>query len=115
MTNATQTFKPNPGKNLDMKVGNETYLRLPIKTDLITEKNELMPLLEKYLKDRLLPGDVIFVSEKVVCVTQGRIININDIKPSKFARFFRIGCGTIMERKILRGLATARRWRCSFS
>jgi F420-0:Gamma-glutamyl ligase len=98
MTNATQRaaggpaaqppqFKPNPGKSLEMKVGDDTYLRLPIKTNLITEKDQLMPLLEKYLKDRLEPGDIIFVSEKVVCVTQGRIINMNDIKPSRFARF----------------------------
>jgi hypothetical protein len=87
MMGMEQQFKPNPGKNLEMQVGDATYLRLPIKTDLITEKDELLPLLEKYLKDRVLPGDIIFVSEKVVCVTQGRIINMNDIKPSKFARF----------------------------
>jgi F420-0:gamma-glutamyl ligase len=82
-----QTFKPNPGKSLEIMIGNEAYLRLPIKTGLITEKDELLPTLEKYLNGKLLPEDVIFVSEKVVCVTQNRIININDIKPSKLARF----------------------------
>ncbi len=82
-----KTFKPNPGKNLEIEVGGFKYLRLPIKTGVINEKDNLLGLLEKYLKPNLTPGDIIFVSEKVVALTQGQIINLNDVKTSKLAKF----------------------------
>ena len=63
------------------------YLRLPIKTPLLTEKSNLVETIKKIAGPHLEPGDVLFVSEKVVAVTQGRIVNMNDIKPSKLARF----------------------------
>src|SRR5258708_1585471 len=80
-------FKPNKGKHLEIDVNGTTYLRLPVKTSIITEKDDLMALLEKYVRPHLQVGDMLFVSEKVVCVVQGRIINMNDIKPSRLARF----------------------------
>lgn len=80
-------FKPNPGKNLEISVGNDTYLRLPARTGLITEKEDLMQLLEKHIGPFLEKGDLIFVSEKVVALLQGRIIPIVDVKPSWLARF----------------------------
>lgn len=79
-------FKPNPGKNLEINVGNYVYFRLPVKTGMITEKDDLFELLEKHVKPFLMSGDMIFVSEKVVALLQGRIIPIVDIKPSWFAR-----------------------------
>ncbi|MEK7547007.1 MAG: coenzyme F420-0:L-glutamate ligase [Patescibacteria group bacterium] len=81
-----KTFKPNPGKNLEIAVGNDVYFRFPIKTPLITEKDDLMELLEKHAVPFFAPGDLIFVSEKVVALTQGRIIPIVDIRPSWLAR-----------------------------
>ncbi|MFA6495232.1 MAG: coenzyme F420-0:L-glutamate ligase [Candidatus Paceibacterota bacterium] len=81
-----QTFKPNPKKTLEIDVRGETYLRLPIKTDIITEKDNLMDLLEKYVAPHLLPDDNIFISEKVVALTQGQIINLNDVKTSRLAK-----------------------------
>lgn len=79
-------FKPNQGKKIEIDVSGEVYLRLPIKTPLITEKDDLLSVIEKYASPHLRPGDLFFVSEKVVCVTQGRVININKIKPTWFAR-----------------------------
>lgn len=81
------SFKANKGKNIEIDVDGTTYLRLPIRTPLVTEKDNLMDLLEKYIPAGLEPDDVIYVSEKVVTVTQNRIINMNDIKPSRLARF----------------------------
>lgn len=83
----TYGFKPNPGKELALDVDGVTYLRLPIRTDLVTEKDDLMLVLKKYLVPHLRPGDIIFISEKVVAVTQGRVINMNLIKPTRLARF----------------------------
>lgn len=82
-----KTFKPNPGKNLEINVGNDVYFRLPVKTGMITEKDDLFELLEKHVKPFLMSGDMIFVSEKVVALMQGRIIPIVDVKPSWLARF----------------------------
>jgi len=80
-------FKPNKGKQIEIDVDGVAYLRLPIKTPLITEKDDIPALLEKYVAPHLQAGDVLYVSEKALTVTQGRIINMNDIKPTKFARF----------------------------
>ena len=79
--------RPNPGKNLEIEARGMAYLRLPVKTPLITDKDDLFAVLAKYAKPLFASGDVLFVSEKVVAVTQGRIINMNNIKPSKLARF----------------------------
>lgn len=79
-------FKPNPGKKLEIVVGGTTYLRLPIRTPVITTKDDLMQLLEKYAVPHLRPNDILFISEKVVTVVQGRIVNINEIRPTRLAR-----------------------------
>ncbi len=81
-----QIFKPNPKKKLEIEVRGEIYLRLPVKTDVITEKDDLMKLLEKYVAPHLGPDDIIFISEKIVALTQGQIINLNDVKTSKLAK-----------------------------
>lgn len=78
---------PNKGKKLEIEFDGQKYLRLPIKTPLLTEKTDLVETVRKYAGPYLKPGDLLFVSEKVVCVTQGRIINMNDVKPTKLARF----------------------------
>ena len=80
-------FRANHGKNLEIEASGETYLRLPVRTPVLGPKDDLMQVLEKYAGPHLRPGDLLFVSEKVVVVTQGRIVNINEIKPSPLARF----------------------------
>jgi hypothetical protein len=81
------SFQANNGKSLEIVVGNNVYLRLPIKTRLITEKDNLRSLLHEYVSPHLLHGDIVFISEKIVAITQNRIIKIRDIKPSFVARF----------------------------
>ncbi len=81
-------FVANPGKKLTIDVDGITYLRLPIKTRIITTKDtDILPLLDEYVKPHLKPGDIIFISEKALTVTQGRIINMRDIKTTALARF----------------------------
>lgn len=88
-TNTPQNkpLEANKGKSLEIKVGGQTYLRLPIKTHIITPKDRLIDLVERYVVPHLLPDDIIFISEKIVCVVQGRFMNMNDVKPSRLARF----------------------------
>jgi hypothetical protein len=80
------TFVPNTGKVLESSVAGVRYLRLPIKTRLIEKNDDLMKLLGEYATPNLMPGDILFVSEKVVCLTQGRIIRRDEVKTSWLAR-----------------------------
>ena len=81
-------FTANPGKKLEIDVDGVTYLRLPVKTRLITTTDtDILPLLDEYVRPHLAPDDLIFVSEKALTVTQGRIVNMSDIKTTPLARF----------------------------
>lgn len=92
-------FTPNEGKELEATVSGIRYLRIPLKTRLIRNGDDLMALLEEYARPLLVPGDLLFVSEKIVCLTQGdRIIRADSVQTSWLARFLatkvRNGAGT---------------------
>jgi hypothetical protein len=82
-------FIPNPGKQIGIDVDGVVYDRLPVRTRLITTKDEdILPIIEAYVKPYLHPGDMLFVSEKALCITQpNRIVDMGDIKPTSLARF----------------------------
>ncbi len=81
-------FVANPGKKIEIDVDGVTYQRLPVRTRLLTERDtDLLPILEEYVKPYVKPGDVLFVSEKALSVTQGRVVSMSDIHPSSLARF----------------------------
>ena len=102
---------PNEGKKLAIAVGEESYLRLPIKTRLITERDTLLQLLDEYVRPHLAPDDLLFISEKIVCITQGRIVRTEDITTSWLARLLaskvRNGVGTPQFRGLGHGTAPA--------
>ncbi|HUY62645.1 MAG TPA: F420-0--gamma-glutamyl ligase [Candidatus Paceibacterota bacterium] len=80
-------FEPNKGKTLETTVRGVRYLRIPVKTRLFTAADtDILVLIEEYVAPRLAPGDLLFVSEKVLCVTQGRIIRADAVKTSWLAR-----------------------------
>jgi hypothetical protein len=85
---ASGEFVANPGKKIEIDVDGVTYLRLPVRTRLITMKDtDIMLLLEEYVAPYLQPNDIIFISEKALTVTQGRIVDISEIHPTPLARF----------------------------
>ena len=76
------------GKNLIIEIGDRKYARYPIKTHLITPKDkDLGRIVEKYVKEHLESGDIIFIGEKIVSIIQGRSYQKDEIKPSRLARF----------------------------
>ena len=77
----------NEGKKLAIEIDGVSYLRIPVKTHVVMREDDLFEVLDKYTKDVRQPGDIIFVSEKVVAITQGRAFPISEIKPGWFARF----------------------------
>ena len=81
-------FIPNPGKVINIDVDGVTYARLPVRTRLITMKDtDIQPLLDDYVKPYLKAGDVVYISEKALTITQGRVVDMSSIKPTALARF----------------------------
>ncbi|MCX8014831.1 MAG: coenzyme F420-0:L-glutamate ligase [candidate division WOR-3 bacterium] len=62
------------------------YIRIPVKTHIITDKDDICDVVEKYTKDIRKPNDIITISESVVAMTQGRAIPTCQIKPRLLAR-----------------------------
>jgi len=80
-------LEPNAGKKLETIVDGVVYLRLPIKTRLIETGDNLLDLIKEYVVPHVQPNDILFVSEKVVCITQNRMILTKDVVTSPLARF----------------------------
>lgn len=87
MTNSFCDWQANKGKDLFIEVDGVKYARLPIRTHVITARNDIFKIVEQYVKQHLKEKDIIFISERVVAITQGRAFPINKIKPSWLARF----------------------------
>jgi len=87
MFNIFSKFPPNKGKKIPINVGNENFARFPVKTHVITDKDNIVEVVKKYCQSYLEKNDLIFISEKVVAISQGRAFPIKDIKPSNLAKF----------------------------
>jgi F420-0:gamma-glutamyl ligase-like protein len=78
----------NPGKNLIIEVDGINYARYPVKTCLITpEHKDLAGLIKQYTAPFLKEGDIIFMGEKAIAVSQGRSFHKDSIQPSWLAKF----------------------------
>ena len=75
----------NPGKQLIRTVDGADYLRIPLKTHLITNEDTMDDVVLKYAKEFMVTGDILFISEKAVACTQNRAIPMEDIRPRKLA------------------------------
>lgn len=80
-------FQANEGKKLTITIDGEDYLRIPVKTHVVMREDDLGDTVDRYTKDIRRPGDIIFCSEKIIAITQGRSFPIEDIHPSRLARF----------------------------
>ena len=80
-------FQANEGKKLAITIDGVEYLRIPVKTHVVMREDDLGEVGDKYTKDIRQEGDIVFCSEKIVAITQGRSFHINDIKPSWLAKF----------------------------
>ena len=80
-----EQYNANPGKQLIRTVDGVDYLRIPVKTHLITKDDDMVNVINQYPKDKLQAGDILFISEKAVACTQSRAIPMEDIKPRKLA------------------------------
>ncbi|MFH1456881.1 MAG: coenzyme F420-0:L-glutamate ligase [Patescibacteria group bacterium] len=80
--------------NPEIKVNNPSndgtskiYLRYPVKTHLITKDDILVDIIKKYVIEKLETYDMVVMSERMVAITQGRLIHESEIKETKLAKF----------------------------
>jgi hypothetical protein len=70
------------------EVEGRTFLRIPIRTHVVTEADDIVEVAGRYAAPLLQEGDLLFVGEKAVAITQGRAIPISTMHPGALARFF---------------------------
>ena len=80
------TEKKKKSKYPEIEVNNKKYLRLPIKTHVVMKEDLIEDVVRKYSDGILEDGDILFVSEKIVAITQGRAIPLVDIHPRPLAK-----------------------------
>lgn len=79
-------FVPNESKNLEITTDFGKFNRYPIKTHVVMKDDVLTDILDKYVKDYVNPDDYVFMSEKIVAITQGRAFPVDEIKPGWWAK-----------------------------
>lgn len=77
----------NPEKNETITVDGVSYRRLCVKTHVISEKDNIVEVVDKYVSPLLQENDIVFITEKAVACTQRRAIPMKDIHPRPLAKF----------------------------
>lgn len=80
-----KNLEPNRGKKLEMIVSGRSYLRYPIRTHTVTDKDDIAKVVREYASQHIQPFDIVVLSERVVAITQGRMIPIEKIHPRLFS------------------------------
>ncbi|WP_449408317.1 coenzyme F420-0:L-glutamate ligase [Microbacterium maritypicum] len=80
-------MQANEGKALEASVEGTSYARIPLKTRVVMPNDDLDSVITEYAKDAVQPGDLLFVTEKIVAITQGRSYRLDEITPRPLASF----------------------------
>lgn len=80
-------MQANEGKALEASVDGTSYARIPLRTRVVMPNDDLDSVVMEYAKDAVQPGDLLFVTEKIVAITQGRSYRLDEISPRPLARF----------------------------
>jgi len=76
----------NDGKNAVINVDGKDYMRLPIKTHVVTENDKIADVAEQYAKEHMQGEDILFISEKCVACSQKRAVPLTEIHPRPLAK-----------------------------
>lgn len=77
----------NAGKALTVQVDGSSFARIPIRTRVVMPGDDLDGFIREYAVDLVREGDLLFVTEKIVAITQGRSYQLEEIRPRRLARF----------------------------
>src|SRR3712207_6138426 len=76
----------NPGRAATIEVDGKRYARIPVRTHVVTDADDIIDVAARYAGPLVRPGDIVVVSEKVVAITQGRAIPVEQIRVGTLAR-----------------------------
>jgi len=77
----------NAGKALTVQIEGSSYARIPIRTRVVMPGDDLDAFVKEYAAEVVREGDLLFVTEKIVAITQGRSYLVEDIEPRRLAFF----------------------------
>lgn len=80
-------FKALEGKNVEIQVGDNKYLRHAIETHYIQLGESYVDIIKKYVVPIYEEGDIVSISEKIISLCQRRIVYKKDVKVSSLAKF----------------------------
>lgn len=72
--------------NSSISYDNKAYLRIPIKTHILTADDDMIKIVQKYTQGILQSRDYIVISESPLAITQGRAIAQEQIKVGLLAK-----------------------------
>ncbi|TQL47914.1 F420-0:gamma-glutamyl ligase [Homoserinimonas aerilata] len=81
------TVEANDGKQLVTEVDGVRYERIPIKTRLVVDGDDISQIVTEFAAPLVQAGDVLFVTEKIVAIAQGRAYPIDSVTPRPLARW----------------------------
>lgn len=79
-------FYMNEGKNVEIEVNGQTYLRHAIKTRFVKQGESYIDIFKEYVSPIYEEGDIISSSEKIIALCQNRIVKREDIKIGFWAK-----------------------------
>lgn len=85
-TDATPMPQANPKRSLTIMVAEGRFLRVPVRTHVLTDADDIVECVRRYALPFSRPGDILFISEKAVAVTQGRAIPESQLRIGLTAR-----------------------------
>lgn len=68
-------------------INNIKYRRIPIKTRILSDQDNMIDLMNEYVKPLYQAGDIVTLSESPVAITQGRAIPVSELKIGLLAKF----------------------------
>lgn len=78
----------NPGKNIEISLGNKVYIRHAIRTHFIEAgKENYIDIIRKYGQPVYKKGDILAISEKLITLCQNRVIRKESLKIGFWAKF----------------------------
>lgn len=82
----TEVRKTKKEKQPIIEYNGKKYIRIPVKTHVITKDDSIADVVKKYAQEIVKENDIVFISEKAVAITQGRAYPMSEIKPRPLAK-----------------------------
>jgi hypothetical protein len=79
--------EPNPDRSLHASLDGIVYARHPVRTHLVTDADDAMEVVRRYVAPVGADTALVAVSERMVAITQGRSHPMSSIHPGRLARF----------------------------